>query len=224
MPIIETKELKKQYREKSGIITEALKGIDLSVQPSDFIAIAGPSGSGKTTLLNLLGGLDKPTSGKIIVDGNDITSISIPKLAEFRLKKIGFIFQAYNLFHQLNALENIEYPMLLQGIPGKIRKQKAKEFLESVGLLECLHKMPNQLSGGQQQRIAVIRALASSPKIILADEPTANLDSETASQLIDLMRCLNQKFSTTFIFSTHDKLVMDKADTVLFLKDGMRVS
>lgn len=220
MALIEIVNLTKTYIEKSGVKTEALKGVDLTINSSDFVSIAGPSGSGKTTLLNLIGALDKPSSGKIIFEGQDITDIPVVKLADFRLRQIGFVFQAYNLFNTLTALENVEYVLLLQGASSEIRKNKAVELLQRVGLKDLIHKRPNQLSGGQQQRVAVARALASNPKVILADEPTANLDSATASNLIDLMRELNQQLGITFIFSTHDKLVMEKAHRVLLLKDG----
>ncbi len=210
----------KNYTEKSGVTAEALKGVDLTVNQGDFISIAGPSGSGKTTLLNIIGALDKPSSGKIIFDGKDITDLPAVNLAEFRLRQIGFVFQSYNLFNTLTALENVEYIMLLQGQDAGKRKDKALELLNRVGLTDFINKRPNQLSGGQQQRVAVARALAASPKVILADEPTANLDSVTASSLIDLMRELNKQIGMTFIFSTHDKLVMDKADKVILLKDG----
>lgn len=220
MALIEIINLTKIYTEKSGISTNALQEIDLSINQGSFISIAGPSGSGKTTLLNIIGTLDKPTSGEVIFEGKDITEIPTVNLADFRLFEIGFVFQAYNLFNTLNALENVEYVMLLQGIAPQKRKEKATELLYRVGLGGLIHKRPNQLSGGQQQRVAVARALASSPKVVLCDEPTANLDSTTASKLIDLMRELNQQLNTTFIFSTHDKMVMDKADKVFLLKDG----
>ncbi len=220
MALIETIDITKTYVEKSGVKTRALRGVSLTIDQGAFVSIAGPSGSGKTTLLNIIGALDKPTSGRLIVEGKDITKIPIVKLADFRLKQIGFVFQAYNLFNTLTALENVEYVMLLQEIPANKRKTKALEILKHVGLEECVHKRPNQLSGGQQQRVAVARALASNPKFILADEPTANLDSKTAGELIDFMRELNRQFKISFIFSTHDRLVMDKADKVIPLKDG----
>jgi putative ABC transport system ATP-binding protein len=220
MSLIETTNLTKIYRETGGVETPALQGVSLSINSGDFAAIAGPSGSGKTTLLNLIGAIDKPTSGNIIFDGNDITNIPLNRLAGFRLRQIGFVFQAYNLFNTLSALENVEYVMLLQGEGSSKRKTRASELLKRVGLGDYTNKRPNQLSGGQQQRVAVARALASGPKVILADEPTANLDSQTASQLVDLMHELNRQLGTTFIFSTHDKMVMDKADRVVFLRDG----
>lgn len=220
MSLIELTNITKVYRERSGVETPALNGISLSIGAGEFMCIAGPSGSGKSTLLNLIGALDKPTSGKIIFDGMEISAIPIGRLADFRLKKIGFVFQTYNLFNSLTALENVKYVMLLQNQPFEKRKARAMELLNRVGLEKFINKRPNQLSGGQQQRVAVARALSSNPKVILADEPTANLDSNTAGQLLDLMRELNKHFGTTFIFSTHDKLVMDKADRVVLLKDG----
>ncbi len=220
MALIEISGLTKTYIERSGLKTEALKGVDLSIDPGAFISIAGPSGSGKTTLLNIIGALDKPTSGKLIFDKIDITAVPVTKLADFRLNRIGFVFQAYNLFNTLTALENVEYIMLLKNTPSRSRRSTAEETLRKVGLESYMHKRPNQLSGGQQQRVAVARALASQPKCILADEPTANLDSKTAEDLIDFMRDLNTRFGLSFIFSTHDKMVMGKADKVFTLKDG----
>ena len=224
MNLVEVINVTKMYVEKTGVKTDALRGVDLTLNDGEFASIAGPSGSGKTTLLNIIGALDKPSSGKVIVDGRDITADSIVKLADFRLEKIGFVFQSYNLFNPLTVLENVEYVMLLKGIPAGKRKARALEILKNVGLENYAGKRPNQISGGQQQRVAVARALASNPKLILADEPTANLDSATAAGLIDFMRGLNQKLKISFLFSTHDKLVMDKADRVMLLKDGRVVS
>lgn len=220
MPFIEVKEIFKNYAEQGKIITPGLRGVDLAIEKGDFVSIAGPSGSGKTTLLNLIGALDKPTSGKIIFDGKDITTMPIGRLADFRLREIGFVFQAYNLFNSLTALENVEYVMLLQGIASALRKNRAKDLLQQVGLGDLMHKRPNQLSGGEQQRVAVVRAIAANPRLVLADEPTANLDSVTAVNLIALMRQLNLQLSITFIFSTHDKMVVEKADKAFHLKDG----
>ena len=220
MKLIEIKNIAKTYIEKSGVRTDALRGIDLAIDRGSFLSIAGPSGSGKTTLLNLIGALDKPTSGEILFDGQDISGIPIARLAEFRLRKIGFVFQAYNLFNTLTALENIEYVLLLQGASAGEYRRKSTDLIARVGMADCANKRPNQLSGGQQQRIAVARALASNPEVILADEPTANLDSQTASKLIDLMRELNQEKNVTFIFSTHDKMVMEKATKLVILRDG----
>ena len=220
MAFIEIKALCKTYVERSGIRTEALRGIQLAIEKEGFISIAGPSGSGKTTLLNLIGALDKPSSGSICYDGIDITQIPTHKLADFRLRNIGFIFQAYNLINTLTALENTEYVMLLQEMAPAIRKAKAIEILKAVGLGDFLHRRPAEMSGGQQQRVAVARAIAAEPKVILADEPTANLDSATANNLLDLMKRLNREKGISFIFSTHDKMVMDKADNVIFIRDG----
>ncbi|MEO0255657.1 MAG: ABC transporter ATP-binding protein, partial [candidate division WOR-3 bacterium] len=201
----------------------ALRGINLEVDEGEFVAIAGPSGSGKTTLLNIIGGLDKPTSGSVIVDGVDLGALSKSALADYRLRKVGFVFQSYNLIEVLTALENAEFVLLLQKVPKAERRARAKEVLEAMGMGEYLNKRPNRLSGGQQQRIAVARALAHNPRIVLADEPTANLDSATASGLLDMMREMNERYGVTFVFSTHDRLVMDKAKRVILLRDGVVV-
>ncbi len=218
MSLIEVKNLIRVYQD--GVATPALNGVDLSVGQGEFICIAGPSGSGKTTLLNLIGCLDKPTSGSITYEGQETTSLSSSGLADFRLKKLGFIFQAYNLLPTLTVLENAEYVMVLQGIGRKPRQDKCRALLSEIGLGDQLGKFPYQLSGGQQQRVAVARAIVSEPKVVLADEPTANLDSKNAVMLVDLMRRLNKEKNITFIFSTHDRLVMEKADRVITLKDG----
>lgn len=224
MALIEVREVVKTYTEGSGIKTDALRGIDLTVEKGGFISIAGSSGSGKTTLLNLIGALDKPTSGRIFYDGKDITAIPIQRLADFRLKEVGFVFQAYNLINTLTALENVEYIMLLQGIDPRARRERATESLKRVGLGDFLNRRPAQMSGGQQQRVAVARALVTEPKVILADEPTANLDSVTASGLLDLMKELNREKRISFIFSTHDKMVMEKAEKIFHITDGKIVS
>ncbi|MBF0217295.1 MAG: ABC transporter ATP-binding protein [Candidatus Omnitrophica bacterium] len=220
MALIEIRGITKTHIEKSGVRTEALRGIDLTVNEGDFLSIAGPSGSGKTTLLNIIGALDSPTSGTVLFDGIDIGNTPTARLADLRLKKVGFVFQAYNLFNTLTAIENIEYIMVLQAKPPFEARKTAKALLERVGLSAHGDKQVNRLSGGEQQRVAVARALASGPKVILADEPTANLDSRTAANLIDLMRELNIEKNVTFIFSTHDKIVMDKATRLVLLKDG----
>ena len=218
--LIQIVNLTKTYTIDGNIETPALRGVDLAIEKGEFTAIAGPSGSGKTSLLNLIGALDKATSGSISYEGKDITQIGISQLALFRLKEIGFVFQAYNLINTLTAFENVEYVMLLQGIPLSIRRKKAQEILNRVGLGEYINRFPHQMSGGQQQRVAVARAIVAEPKVILADEPTANLDSKTAESLLDLMRQLNQEKGVTFIFSTHDKMVMDKAKRLINLHDG----
>jgi len=222
MALIQIKNLKKTYSDH-GVETPALRGINLEIEVGEFTAIAGPSGSGKTTLLNIIGGLDRPSSGTVIVDGVDLSSMSKSALADYRLRKVGFVFQSYNLIEVLTALENAEFVLLLQKVPRAERRARAAELLEAMGMSEYLHKRPNQLSGGQQQRIAVARAIAHNPRIVLADEPTANLDSATASGLLDLMRDMNERYGVTFIFSTHDRLVMEKARRVVLLRDGLVV-
>ena len=219
MKLIEVKNLHKTYR-TGKIRTPALNGVDFTIGKGDFVSIAGPSGSGKTTLLNLLGALDKPDEGSIIYKDTDITSLNLASLSEFRLKKIGFVFQAYNLIPTLTALENTEYVMLLQGIEKTKRRTIAQNLLMKLGLGDCINKRPSQLSGGQQQRVAVARAIASGPEIVLADEPTANLDSKNASSLIEIMQQLNEERNITFIFSTHDRMVIEKAKRVYTLRDG----
>ena len=199
---------------------KALQTVDLTLERGEFVALAGPSGSGKTTLLNLIGGLDTLTSGSIEVEGQDLSLLTNARLTELRLQRIGFIFQAYNLIPVLSAQENVEYVMLLQGIPAKERKEKARAILKEVGLDGMQKRRPAELSGGQQQRVAVARAIVSDPAIVLADEPTANLDSSTASSLLDMMLELNQTKNITFIFSTHDQQVMEYAQRLILLHDG----
>jgi len=223
MRIIEVEEVTKVYG-IDGVETHALRGVDLTIEEGEFSAIAGPSGSGKTTLLNMIGALDVPTSGKVRVAGQDVTAMKSGKLSNLRLHNIGFVFQAYNLIPVLTALENVEFVMLLQNVSKETRRKKATEMLEEVGLGELINKRPNQMSGGQQQRVAVARAMVSQPKIILADEPTANLDSETGASLLDLMRELNKEKGTTFLFSTHDSMVMDYSRRLVKLADGRIVS
>jgi len=220
MALIEIKNISKTYIETAEITTPALKGITLNIEKGDFAAVAGPSGSGKTTLLNIIGALDKPTSGQIYYDGEDMTAIPLNRLADFRLHQIGFVFQSYNLINTLTAFENVEYIMLLQGRPTGERARMAKDLLGRVGLSAFMRRRPAQMSGGQQQRVAVARAIAAQPKVVLADEPTANLDSKTAGELLDLMKELNKEKGVTFLFSTHDKMVMDKADKLFRMKDG----
>jgi len=202
----------------------ALDGVDLSIEAGEFTAIVGPSGSGKTTLLNILGGLDNPTGGKVVIDGQDISNMQSDQMINFRLHHIGFVFQAYNLIPVLSAYENAEFIMLLQNRPEAERKQRVTALLKAVGLEKQIDKRPAQMSGGQQQRVAVARALASKPKFILADEPTANLDSKSTKQLLDIMKKLNEEEGTTFIFSTHDQRVIDRAKRVVNLDDGKIIS
>jgi len=223
MAIIEIEGVTKVYG-VDGVETKALRGVDLEIEEGEFTAIAGPSGSGKTTLLNIIGALDTPTSGNVRVAGRDIGSMKGGELSKLRLENIGFIFQAYNLVPVLTAIENVEFVMLLQNVPKKERRRLAEEMLEEVGLGELVDKRPNQMSGGQQQRVAVARAMVSGPKIILADEPTANLDSETGKNLLDLMGDLNREKGTTFLFSTHEAMVMEHSRRLIRLVDGAIVS
>ena len=201
-------------------VVNALSGIDLEVEKSEFICIAGPSGSGKSTLLNLIGCLDKPTSGKVLLDGDDVEQLSDNQLSKLRAEKIGFIFQSFNLIPVLSALENTEYPLLIKGFSRQARKNKVLAMLEEVELADFARRRPNQLSGGQRQRVAIARALVTDPEIILADEPTANLDSKTGKAIVDLMKKVNEEMKTTFIFSTHDPMVMKYAHRLIHLQDG----
>jgi putative ABC transport system ATP-binding protein len=219
MAIIEIKDLSKIY-DGSQIEVRAVDGINLTFEKGEFTAIVGPSGSGKTTFLNLLGGIDDPTAGEVIVDGVNIGNLSAGRIIDFRLRNIGFIFQAYNLIPVLSAEENVEFIMELQGKTKKERKERSNELLEAVGLAERKSSRPAKLSGGQQQRVAVARALASKPKFVLADEPTANLDSRSAENLLEIMEKLNKDENITFIFSTHDPRVVRKARRVITLEDG----
>ncbi len=220
MEIIKAEKLDKVY-EDNGIPVHAVKGVDLTIKKGEFLVIAGPSGSGKTTLLNLIGALDKPTNGKIFFEGDDLTLKSKKALSDFRLHKLGFIFQAYNLIPVLTALENVEFSMMLLGIPEKEREEKALKLMEELGIRELANKRPNEMSGGQQQRVAVVRAIVNNPSVVLADEPTANLDSKTAEHLIDLMEKMNAEKNITFVFSSHDQQVINRAKRLVILKDGM---
>lgn len=217
--VIVTENLIKIYDE-GAIPVKAVNNVNLKVDQGEFTALVGPSGSGKTTLLNLIGGLDKPTSGNVWVDGKNLNTLKKNQLIDFRLHNIGFVFQAYNLIPVLTARENIEFVMLLQKASKKERSQRVLELLKEVGLEDKMNNRPDELSGGQQQRVAVARALASKPKFVLADEPTANLDSKTAANLLDIMGKLNHEEGITFIFSTHDQRVIDRAHRVVTLVDG----
>jgi len=223
MIVVETKGITKIYNPK-GVPVEALRGVDLEIRKGEFTAIVGPSGSGKTTLLNIIGGLDAPTSGGVKVNGIDLTKLSDNKLIDFRRDNIGFVFQAYNLIPVLTAYENIEFIMMLQKKSPSERDQRTRELLQAVGIGDQINKRPGQLSGGQQQRVAVARALASKPAFILADEPTANLDGKATAQLLDIMSKLNEEEHMTFVFSTHDQRVIDRAKRVITLEDGLIVS
>ena len=220
--VIEVSGLHKVY--EGAVPVKAVNGIDLTITEGEFTALKGPSGCGKTTLLNLLGGLDQPTSGSILIDGTDITALSDNELIDFRLHNIGFVFQAYNLIPVLSATENVSFIMLLQDRPKEERLARAEQLLKAVGLEGKEDKRPGQLSGGQQQRVAVARALASKPKFVLADEPTANLDSESTSKLLDIMEQLNAQEKMTFVFATHDDRVIAKAKRVVSISDGKVIS
>ena len=223
MSIINIDNLSKIYTE-TEVEVKAVNGVSLQIEEGEFTAIVGPSGSGKTTLLNMLGGLDVPTSGKITINGTSLGELGGKELIDFRLRNIGFVFQAYNLIPVLTASENIEFIMHLQGLSKAERDQRTNELLSAVGLDGRGNSRPAQLSGGQQQRVAVARALASKPRFILADEPTANLDSKSTSRLLDIMEELNEKENMTFIFRTHDQRVVNKAHRVITLEDGKIVS
>jgi len=219
MPIVECIDVKKTYDQGKVTVT-ALNGVDLTVETGEFVALAGPSGSGKTTLLNMIGGLDAADSGQIIVDGQAYADMNQTRMAELRLEKIGFVFQSYNLIPVLSARENVEYVMLLQGISADKRRERARNILDEVGLSGKYDRRPAELSGGQQQRVAVARAIVSNPSLVLADEPTANLDSKTGEGLLALMAQMNADRKVTFIFSTHDQMVMAYARRIVRIKDG----
>ncbi len=219
MKIVECIGVQKTYQQ-GQIEVHALKDISLTIAKGEFLAVAGPSGSGKTTLLNLVGGLDGFDAGSIIVDGNAFDQMSQSQLAKLRLHKVGFVFQAYNLIPVLSAAENVEFVMLLQGVASMERRERAKAILDEVGLEGKYDRRPSELSGGQQQRVAVARAIVSNPSIVLADEPTANLDSKTGTGLLNMMKKMNTEKNVTFIFSTHDSMVMDYARRLILLHDG----
>lgn len=221
--VIDAHDLVRIYDEKT-VPVYALNGVHLHIERGEFTAIKGPSGSGKTTLLNMIGGLDIPTKGYVEINGTNITQLKGNKLIDFRLHNIGFVFQSYNLIPVLTAKENIEFIMLLQKSPAAERVKRITELLNQVGLKDKANKRPSELSGGQQQRIAVARALAPKPQFILADEPTANLDSVSAGNLLDIMAKLNKEENMTFIFSTHDQRVIDRARRVITLEDGKIVA
>lgn len=219
MAVIKLDKISKVY-DAGKIPVQALNAVDLEIEAGEFTAIVGPSGSGKTTLLNIVGGLDRPTSGDIEVGGVDVDQLSDNKLIDFRKNHIGFVFQSFNLIPVLTTLENVEFVMLLQNRTKEERQQRAKELLAAVGLADKLNQRPAELSGGQQQRVAVARALAPKPSFVLADEPTANLDSVSAANLLDIMAKLNRQEGITFVFSTHDPRVIERARRVITLVDG----
>ena len=218
-PIVRVTEVVKTY-EQGKLRISALNGVTLEVPKGDFMALAGPSGSGKTTLLNMIGGLDRADSGRVKVDGNDLDRMSESELADLRLHHVGFVFQSYNLIPVLSAIENVEYVMLLQGVPTRERRDRARAILNDVGLEGLYDRRPAELSGGQQQRVAVARAVVSGPSIVLADEPTANLDTQTGTSLMKMMREMNEAKGVTFIFSTHDRMVMEHARRLVRIRDG----
>jgi putative ABC transport system ATP-binding protein len=217
--VVDARNITKSYTQ-GKLEVQALRGVDLQVSSGEFIVLAGPSGSGKTTLLNLIGALDKPTSGTLYVDGKNLATMNRAELARLRRDRVGFVFQSYNLLPVLTALENTELVLLLRGMTASERHQRATKMLQAVGLGTMMNRRPNELSGGQQQRVAVARAIAAAPSLVLADEPTANLDSKTADALLDLMSELNTKHEITFLFSSHDPRVIARARRVVYLEDG----
>ena len=219
MPLVATDNLQKTYRQ-GEVNVHALRGVNLALEEGDFTALVGPSGSGKTTLLNLIGGLDRPSAGSVAIDGQELNALSEAALSDYRLHHVGFIFQAYNLIPVLTARENVEFVMVLQGRRPAEFRRRSLNYLARVGLSDLANRRPKALSGGQQQRVAVARALAAGPRLVLADEPTANLDSENALDLLALMRDLNREERMTFLFSTHDERVMEQARRVIVLRDG----
>ncbi len=221
--VVETKDLTMTYKIKDHEVI-ALNNVNLKIERGDFIAIMGPSGSGKTTLINIIGGLDRPTNGTIILDGNDLNEMNETALTQLRCRKIGFVFQSYNLIPILTALENVELPTIAAKLSSDEGRTRALAILEQVGLSDRLNHRPLELSGGEQQRVAVARALVNSPSIVLADEPTGNLDSETGIQLINLIRTLNRESGVTFIICTHDQMVAQHANRIVRIKDGRLVS
>lgn len=219
MALVEVRGLTREYAQGTHVV-KALQGVDLDIEEGEFTALMGPSGSGKSTLLNVIGGLDGPTAGSVMVDGEDLAELTASERSEMRRRRLGFIFQSYNLIPVLTALENAEFVMMLQGVPKAERRDKARAMLAQVGLEGLEDRRPGELSGGQQQRVAVARAIASQPAVVLADEPTANLDSQTGHELIALMRRLNEEDGVTFLFATHDPKVLDAARRVIRLVDG----
>ncbi len=217
--MVEMVDLFKDYK-VGKVLFPALRGISLKIEDGEFTAIAGPSGSGKTTLLNIIGCLDIPTKGDVLINGTSITTLSTKEKAEFRKNELGFVFQTFNLIPVLTAYENVEMPLILVNMPAEEKKERVISILEEVGLEEFVHRKSNEMSGGQQQRVAIARALVKKPSMVLADEPTANLDSMNAKEILLLMKELNKKKKTTFIFSTHDQLVMEFAERIIYLRDG----
>lgn len=223
MSLVDAENLTKVYR-MGEIEVEALKSVSFRIEPASFISFIGPSGSGKTTLLNLIGCLDKPTSGTLKVADVNTSDLTRKEAAEFRGENLGFIFQDFNLIPVLTVYENVEYPLLIvQNVPAEERKSRVISLLKTVGVIDQKNKFPDQISGGQKQRVAVARALVSNPRLVLADEPTANLDSKTAFMVIDIMRQMKEEFGVTFIFSTHDPKIVSEVEAVYTLQDGMLI-
>jgi len=221
-PLVRLINLEKHYR-LGRVDVPALRNVTLDIAGGELVALAGPSGSGKTTLLNIIGCVDKPTAGRVILDGKDVTEVPLHRLALDRRDAIGYVFQTFNLIPVLSAYENVEFPLLLQGVARKERRARVTEWLERVGLGDHARHRPDQLSGGQRQRVAIARAMAGEPKLVLADEPTANLDSVTGAQVLDLMQRLNRETGRTFVFATHDPAVMSRASRIVSLRDGAMV-
>jgi putative ABC transport system ATP-binding protein len=219
-PILEVREVKKGYR-MGKVLVPALYGVSFDVKEGEFLTIFGPSGSGKSTLLHLMGCLDRPDDGEILIDGSNVLKLSDDKLAELRLTKMGFVFQFFNLLPKLTALRNVELPLTIAGVPEKEALEKAKEMLNLVGLEARMNHRPSELSGGEQQRVAIARALINNPKIVLADEPTGNLDTKTGWEIIQLMKKLNEDKGQTFVVVTHDPHISETADRIIYLKDGL---
>ena len=219
MALIETMDIKKDYRLGETVV-HALRGIDLRIDRGEFVAVWGPSGSGKTTLLNLIGAIDEPSEGKLFIEGQEVALLSDNKRTEMRNRSIGFIFQGFNLIPVLSALENVMLPLQIKGAPSVKAKEKALRHLDDVELSDCVHHRPDTMSGGQRQRVAIARALVADPSLVIADEPTANLDSDTSRKIIGLMRDLNEKGNTTFIFSTHDQRLLDQVGRLVRMEDG----
>ncbi len=217
--MIETKRISKVYGRGAGAV-HALREVDMTLVPGELLGLIGPSGSGKTSLLNILGCLDRPTSGTVLLEGRDLFAMSDGELTRFRATALGFVFQSFNLFELLTAMENIEYPLHLAGIPPAVRRQRATEALEWVGLADKAGRRPDQLSGGEKQRVAIARALVHRPSLVLADEPTANLDSETGARVVSLLCKLNEQLDVTFLIATHDQTLLSQLDRVLSIRDG----
>jgi putative ABC transport system ATP-binding protein len=213
----------KSYR-LGRVSVPAVRDISLEVGRGEFLALAGPSGSGKTTLLNLIGCIDKPDTGRILIDGSDVTGVPLHRLAQLRLETIGFVFQTFNLIPVLTAYENIEYPLLMRGVAPRERKRRVAEWLERVELVGQARQRPDQMSGGQRQRVAIARAMVGNPKLVIADEPTANLDSDTAGRILDLLASISESTATTFVFSTHDPALIDRAQRIVRIRDGRAVA